>query len=432
MKKIFAFIFIISLLIPTTVKASAKADFTGKIPPPEGIGAHAVYISELGNDLMNSSDDTVLYSQNSQERLYPASLTKIMTAVVVLSEYSPEQMKKTYGKMTNAIKQEFFKMGAAVTGLTVNADYLLNDLFYCMLINSGADSTQVLVDSCFDGNNVKFIEAMNEKAAELGMSSTNFTNITGLHDDNNYTTAEDMFKLAVHAMYEMPYCDYFKAVVSQKGYAIPAADKTPPILVSSRNLFLTTDRLAGIIGIKTGTTSQAGECLITAYDKDDLNILTVTMKSEPKTMFIDNRKLYTWALNSFVILTDLNEINTMTVPVKRGADGIIQTKLEPIGEIRTVVPRGYNDKFEYKTKKEIIISAPSGSKKEITEAQLILLDQQIGAVKLYTTESINMSLKYLLIYFVSISVGLLIIVFTVIFITKRKIYGGKKKKRIYS
>ena len=156
----------------------------------------------------------VLYRKSAGERVYPADLTKIMTAVLVLENCKLEETAK-------ASETALSNIPAGASPLFVKGEKLsVRQLLYAMLLASSSDAANVLAEKT-SGSIEEFVSLMNKKAQELQMKNTNFTNPSGEHDERHYTTAEDMAKLAVYAMKIEELCE----IVKCSSYSIPATDK---------------------------------------------------------------------------------------------------------------------------------------------------------------------------------------------------------------
>ena len=150
--------------------------------------------------LVNLDTDTPVYQKNEREKRYPASVTKIMTYIVVAEQV--KDLENTKVKIQQDILDRLDGTGSSLSGLEYHVDEQLSvlDLLYCMMVSSGNDAALVLGDYVGKGSVESFVELMNAKAAELGCKDTNFINPHGLHDPNQYTTAYDMYKIAQYAI----------------------------------------------------------------------------------------------------------------------------------------------------------------------------------------------------------------------------------------
>jgi D-alanyl-D-alanine carboxypeptidase len=214
------------------------------------------------------STKKAILEKNADAVLYPASTTKIMTALLVLENLPLEQLV-TASEMA-------VKLGSASSkvGLVAGETVMVRDLVAGMMVASGNDAANVFAET-MDGSNEAFALRMNEKAAEFGLRQTHFCNPSGLHDDAHVSTARELALLADHAMAN----DQFREIASLKSYVMPATNKHPYLgwaLLTNSNRLLTfgdtafrSDYVARYTGIKTGTTGYAGNCLVAAAELVD-------------------------------------------------------------------------------------------------------------------------------------------------------------------
>lgn len=207
--------------------------------------------------LLRVKDSTVLMEKNSEERIFPASLTKIMTAIVALELISDlsEKIQLT-DPMIQALKDSNASIAGFVSGEKVHA----KDLLYGVLLPSGAECCIALA-AYTKGSEENFVALMNQKATELKMTNTHFVNTTGLHDDNHYSTVEDISKLLIYALQN----DTFREIFTTARHFIQPTNKHADGITIYSTLFkkLNDSNLKNgeILGGKTGYTEKAGLCL---------------------------------------------------------------------------------------------------------------------------------------------------------------------------
>jgi len=249
----------------------------------------------------------ILYQKNPEERLYPASLTKIMTAVLILE--NTEDLDKEILTVSYDAIHSLDGTGSSMGGLIEGEQITARQALYFLMVKSANECANVVAEH-YAGNETAFVAMMNEKAKELGMLSTRYMNAHGLHNDNHYTTAWDMYLLVKHAL-SFP---VFKEVVSTVRYTVPATNKSPERLLAT-TVFLQDRHNAAsasyyypyAAGIKTGYTDEAGRCLVSTASKGGYNyvcvLLNSTVRNENGAMvryeFGDTQKLYDWAFDNF-------------------------------------------------------------------------------------------------------------------------------------
>lgn len=200
--------------------------------------------------LYRMSDNRVLYADGNDEKMFPASLTKLMTLDAVLRSGADLSDVSSF---SGAQRNELIAENASLAYLSADRDYTLKDLLYGLILPSGADAA-VAIENYFVQNDRDILELFAEISTELELNGSSFLNTTGLHDDDHYTTLDDLLKIVRDVL---KYEDGFE-VLSSKSYLTD--DET--VLNSSLA------RLDGVLGGKTGYTGEAGENLMTLFEMD--------------------------------------------------------------------------------------------------------------------------------------------------------------------
>lgn len=207
--------------------------------------------------LVRLKDQKILMEKGSEEKIYPASLTKIMTAILAI-ENLPDLQEKI--QLSQATFQGLYQANASMTGFQPEEQVSVMDLLYGVMLPSGAESCVGLAER-IAGSERKFALLMNQKAAELGMNHTHFENATGLHAENHYTTVKDLAVLLSYALQN----DLFREVFTASRYSTQPTNKHPGGITFYSTMFsaLSSSKIAGgeILGGKTGYTDEAGLCL---------------------------------------------------------------------------------------------------------------------------------------------------------------------------
>lgn len=246
-------------------------------PPAAAISTLPELTAE-GFVLCNAESGEVIESKNPEARLYPASLTKLMTALLTV-EMAADLDTELVTVSKNAI-ESLAGTHSSVGNLRPGETYSLRQLLYLLMVPSGNDSANVLAEY-FCTTNAQFAERMNEKAAELGLENTHFVNPHGLHDPNHYTTAGDMARLALAYLRE----PVLKEISSASTYEIPATNLQAARTIKTTNLLKVPDSgyyYPAASGLKTGNTDEAGRCLIATAQKDGLDLVCVLMHCPTK------------------------------------------------------------------------------------------------------------------------------------------------------
>ncbi|MGI6006944.1 MAG: D-alanyl-D-alanine carboxypeptidase family protein [Ruminococcus sp.] len=223
----------------------------------ENVGLEGVsMVNDEKACLLNLDDSEVLYAQNVHEKAYPASITKIITGILAIK----------YGDMDDVvtISQNAVDLeeGSSVCGFQAGDVVTMDDLFHGLLINSGNDAAMAIAEHV-GGSVEHFVEMMNEEVLTLGATNTHFVNPTGLHDDDHYTTAYDIYLMLNEALNY----DYFVEVMQLSSYnlTVTRGGEDVTIRLDATDQYLTGAQSAPpgvtVLGGKTGTTSDAGSCL---------------------------------------------------------------------------------------------------------------------------------------------------------------------------
>lgn len=231
------------------------------VPTPPPIEAHA-YL------LMDFHSDQILMAKNTEERIEPASLTKLMTAYLVF-----EKLQTGAIKLTDQVRisEQAWRMIGSRMYLEVETEVSVEDLIQGMIIQSGNDASLALAEYVAS-NETTFVQLMNEKAAELGLTETHYENSTGLPSEAHYSTAYDQILMAQALIRDFP--DYYAQWYSQKEYTYN------DITQQNRNLLLWRDET--VDGIKTGYTEAAGYCLIASAKRGQMRLLSVVLGTDSK------------------------------------------------------------------------------------------------------------------------------------------------------
>ena len=230
--------------------------------------------------LMDSKTGKILYEKNSNEKKYPASTTKILTAIIAIENCN---LSDTISASYNAIMS--IPSGYSIAEIKENEVLTVEQLLNVFLIHSANEAGYILAEH-ISGSISNFADLMNQKALEIGCTDTHFTNPSGIQDENHYSTAHDMALIAQYCMKN----ETFRQIVCKTSYTLEPTDKTPEerYFVTTNDLLKTSSEYyyPYCIGIKTGYTSKAKNCLISASQKDGLELITVVLGAE----FTENGK----------------------------------------------------------------------------------------------------------------------------------------------
>lgn len=246
----------------------------------ENVGAAILY--EVGTD-------SLMYAWNPDVQMSPSSLVKILTALIAVEKGDLQAMITVDAAVLQTVPFD-----AVSVDLQPGEQLTLSDLLYCMMVGSANDAAAVIAHH-ISGSQEAFVEEMNAYARELGCTSSNFTNVHGLHDSNQYTTARDMGRILARAVENQSFMEYF----STERYTLPATNLSESRgLASSNFLFLSnSDGMtiyydARVNGGRTGITNEGFRCLATSAKQNDMHLVCVVLGCE--STFAEDGKTVTY------------------------------------------------------------------------------------------------------------------------------------------
>lgn len=290
--------------------------------------------------VFNPESGFSIYEKNSTAKIYPASTVKIMTAIIAYERIPDKSVSITIPE--SVIK----KTTGLRLGLSANDVYTAEDLIRAVLICGSNDAANVLADYVTNGDIPRFVTMMNEKAVLLGCTNTNFCNVTGLHDPAMYTTAADLMKIAIYA-YNLGEISDWSSTASHS--FIPLNDPSNYKLRYNRNNFVSRNNTTahyykGAFGLNSGYTPEAGNCLITAAEKDNMTYICVIMNSDTdedkdkNRTYEDAKQLLNKCFSSFTFKKVLSTDSVIAeVPVNMSAS-TDHIQLFPDSEISHLLP----------------------------------------------------------------------------------------------
>lgn len=307
--------------------------------------------------LIENQTGKTLYEKNSEQKMYPASTTKILTAILSIEKGNLND-KVTVSK--TAIAQ--MKPGYTSAYLSEGEIISVEDLLKVLLINSANDASNVLAEY-ISGSIDSFVTLMNEKSKELGCTNTHFVTTNGLHNDNHYTTAKDLAIIARYCMQN----ETFRKIVSMKKCVIPATNKSEERIYKNTNDLINPTSgyyYPSCIGIKTGFTSEAKNCLISACSKNGLQVIAVVLgasitENHKSARYVDSKNLYDYTYSNYSIQNIAKASSVIeTIEVKNATDETKSLDLKLEKDLNVLV----NNKDKENIKTEIVlkdnISAP--------------------------------------------------------------------------
>ena len=348
-------------------------------------------------DLLASLDDgTVLISKNADKRTPPASLTKIVTATLVLKNCADLD---EIVEADDASIQEISGTGSSNADIKAGEKLSIKNLLYCLLVQSANEAANILATRVA-GSMDAFVKMMNEYVREIGCKNTNFVNCHGLDDEKQFTTANDMLKITLKAL-EYP---VFKEITGTAKYTVPKTNMSGERYLYTTNWMMNEGHPSYyyeyVSGVKTGTTSRAGRCIVSTASKDGYNYIGIVMgakndDSDDNEALLECKKLFKWAFENIRLSNVVSSTTTVTVVDVDLSWDTDHVRLVPKEDMSLLVPSG-NDAgsvmvrvIESETPKKI--DAPVRQGDIIGKAQVLYADEEIATVDLVAAETINRS-----------------------------------------
>ena len=251
--------------------------------------------------MIEASTGEILFQKNKDEKLAPASMTKMMSMLIIMEEIEKGNLK--WDEMITT-SERASSMGGSQIFLKAGEKMSVTDLLKGIAIASGNDAVVALAER-ISGSEESFVKRMNTRAKDLGLKNTNFVNSTGLTEDNHYSSAYDMSLIAKELVkhekileFTSTYEDYLRKDT-----------KSPFWLVNTNRLVRFKE---GVDGLKTGFTKEAGYCLTATMKKDNMRLITVVMKEEDANKrSADTSKMLDYGFNVYMVQTILDEKTTI-------------------------------------------------------------------------------------------------------------------------
>ena len=255
--------------------------------------------------LVEKETGEILYEKNAHEKNYPASITKLTVALLVFEAIDAGQLSLDQPITAHESAFEGLSIYGSTAGIKVGEGLTVEQLLQCMLIVSANEACNILAEAvCGEGNISQFVQRMNERAAALGCENTHYVNTSGLHDPDHYTTAWDIY-LITRAL--MPY-EKFMEICNSKSAEIAETDHNQRHVLHSTNRLISNWRELGYLyrdaqGIKTGSTEEAGHCLVSSAVRGDRQLVSVVLGAEKITL-ADGKSTLTKSFSETIRLFD--------------------------------------------------------------------------------------------------------------------------------
>ncbi|MBE7027740.1 MAG: D-alanyl-D-alanine carboxypeptidase [Ruminococcaceae bacterium] len=384
--------------------------------------------------LVDYNGGGVIFEKNADEKNYPASTTKIMTAILAIENLDYSEVL-TASETAIDIDRDGSNMGI-LSGET----FTVEDLLYGLLVHSANDAANVLAEGVA-GTIADFVIMMNEKAKELGMTNTNYINPHGYHNEDHYMSARDLATLSSYAMKN----DKFRVIVSTPTYEIAPTEKYKEIrYLSSNNMLINPMKGRKYIyspakGIKTGHTLDAGYCLASFAEKDGISYICVTMNGpideSDNHSFKDTINIFEYGFKNYKMQTISDSGKILATSPVKWAKGNKHAVLTTNNTLEVLLPVDFK---EAEIKTNIIlkekVAAPVKAGDVLGAIEYMYNEKSIGVVDLVASEDVKRSFfkmifGSLLDFIFSIWVmGPLFIIIIIMLIVRS--YNLKKRRRM--
>lgn len=405
--------------------------------------------------LVNTDSETVIFDKNADKKTAPASITKIVTCMLVLENCEDLNTPLTCKRES---LNGLYEQNAATVGILAGETLTVKELLYALMIPSAADAANILADYIGGGSIENFVVMMNDFVKKLGCENTTFINAHGLDENGgNITTAYDLYKITKYAL-ENP---TFKEITSTLRHEIAPTNKYPYVrYLNNTNKMMNPaykDYYSPYIsGVKTGTTALAGHCVISTASKNGYNYMLIVMNApqydidgdnvEENVAFTDSKKIYEWAFKNIVLTKVTNITDVVTVVDVKYNWKVDHLRLLPAKEMSALVPSGTESgslvirPIESETPK--VVKAPIKKGDVIGKAEILYGEDIVATVDLVAGENVSRSIILVIldgiktvvsstvfkILFVLFAV--LIMIYILLIIRRNRIKAKRKKIRM--
>ena len=450
MKKWLSLILAMVLLVAAVPAGAETAPSPTPTPQP-----HTPVVSQIADPqplckaavLLYADTGEVFYDFHGDDHNFPASITKVMTALLTLE--AVERGEISLEQVVTVSDSYAFDLSTDGSTQNIKTGEMLSvqELLYCALVASANEACNILAETV-SGNVALFIDKMNQRAEELGMENTHFANTHGLHDANHYTSAADLGKLVREAMKN----ETFRTIVSSRSHTTPATNLSEERTYINTNALLTGARYPGYtyahaIGVKTGSTPEAGQCLASAAIQDGQTIICIVMGAEnvanedgtvTRNSFAESKRLLEWGFANFSRRALLDEsIPVKELPVTLSSDASA-VALKPQTGLEAVLPNDVDPALfeQVITVYAEELEAPVQAGQELGELSIRNGETTYGTVKLVAAATVERSellyrLHQVKLFFQNfwVRVGLVALAVLIVFLIIRSKTSRRRKNR---
>ena len=391
--------------------------------------------------IMESSTGKIIYEKNGYEQKYPASTTKILTAILAIEHCNLDEMATASEFAINSIPS-----GYSTANIQIGESLSVRDLLYALMLQSANESAVVLAEH-ISGSQEAFADLMNQKAEEIGCKNTHFVNPNGVHDEDHYSTAYDLALIAKYAMQN----ETFREIVKTTSFTLPATSAYPSntrTYTNTNNLIIYDNRnrpdnyyYEYATGIKTGYTSAAKNCLVSSAEKNGIEYICVVLgasitygnSGSISARYVDTINLFNYAFDnySFRKLKFANT-NIQTIEIENATKDTKNLDLLIANDIDIFVSIDNQDNSNIEP--EIILK--EGLQAPIAKGDIVgTISYEVEGLR-YTTDLIagsdveEFKQSYILLYVLVAIVILIIIILFIRYYNKKKKFINRRNKYI--
>ena len=345
-------------------------------------GESTINIESKSAILMEATTGQIIYDTNSDEKVKPASITKIMTLILIFEALDKGEIE--LDEMVSTSK-EAAAMGGSNVYLEEGETLSVDDMIKCIAISSANDASYAMGER-IGGTIENFVDMMNNKAKELGMNNTHFVNCHGLDEEEHYSTAKDVAIMSRELITKHPKISEYSTTWMDTIIHKTKRGEKEFGLSNTNKLVRTYD---GITGLKTGSTSGAGYCLSATAKRGDISLIAVVMNSKDhKTRFSDCKTLLDYGFsNCTAYISDVSD-KYYEVKIDKGkTDRIYGNTREEFSKI--FVGTDNSDKVRYEVKLLENIEAPIERNDVIGEIVFYENDEELGSLPIHSTREVK-------------------------------------------
>lgn len=390
MKKLIAVLILTTMIFPLLSNTTIDAKIKSTSPDTKELIISVAAMTDAQLNLFSpsavlieGSTGTIIYEKNKDERLKPASITKIMTLLLIFEALDAGQIKMMDEV---SVSEHAASMGGSQVYLEPYETQNVDTLIKCISISSANDASVAMAEY-IAGSEEEFVARMNDRAKELGMENTNFINCCGLDEDNHYTTAYDVALMSRELITKFPEVSNYSTVWMDTFVHTTRKGRTEFGLTNTNKLIKSYN---GITGLKTGSTSLAKYCLSATARRNNMDLIAVILAApDTKTRFAEAAKLLNHGYANYSIYLDEN-IDTEIEPVRVNKGIYDLVKGKPEGSFSYLCSKGVNSEEIRKvivTQEEI--KAPVAVNDKLGEIVYFYGNDKIGSIDIVSTAAVD-------------------------------------------